>query len=152
MSTNGYSFGVSTRAFDEYVTTTLTGLLSHKVQDFKPGDEVNVTLTGKVMPSGQAADWEFVAHARPDYLTTRELYLTDRKVTNLTVTKKAPQPPKWQPGDVVTIKFDAYGSPYTYVRGSKDWPGENVKLTDAKVDDYYRTGKAKHLVRNGQKL
>lgn len=163
MSYGAYSFGTNANTIKNgdvmsfiYPALGLDYELPVKVADFKPGDEVTVTLTGTVFENKdglRAFDWDYVGDAKPDYRSARPLYLNSRKVTALSVNKKAPQPPEWQAGDVVTIRFNGPASrSYTYVRGYKDWPGETVKLTDTQVNDYYRRGNVAHLVRNGQKL
>lgn len=145
ISSSGYSFGLSTSDFGRIVTMPIYDT-APAVPDFKPGDEIEVTLTARVADNRYTAesDFEYTGDAG-----ARSLYATDRRVTRLRVTKKAKQPPTWKAGDVITVRFNPYGSLYTYVRGSKDWPGETVKLGDARVDELFRDGRVRHLAREG---
>ena len=38
--------------------------------------------------------------------------------------KLAPATPTWRPGDVVVVRYGPLSTPYTYVRGELDWPGD----------------------------
>lgn len=57
--------------------------------------------------------------------------------------------PKWRAGDVVTVKFDAFGMAYTYVRGRTDWPGDGMRLSDTEMNTRYLAGSVKPILQQG---
>jgi hypothetical protein len=66
---------------------------------------------------------------------------------------------KWQPGDVVVVRYNSVPTstpwddttPYTYVRGAKDWPGDRrASRTDAQIDQLFAEGKVTHVLRDGE--
>jgi hypothetical protein len=114
----------------------------------KPGDIVAVTLTGKVCVAFDNNDYCFTG-SLPSRYPKNALYLGDREITSLTVTKAAP--PVWQPGDVIMLKHTPSGGEYTYVRGQRTWPGELVGgKTDADVHALYAKGLVRHVLRDGK--
>lgn len=66
----------------------------------------------------------------------------------LTVKRRAPI---WKPGDVVTIRFNGPRStPFTYVRGRRDWPGDGTRQSDAEVTRHWHEGRATLVMRDGE--
>lgn len=65
-----------------------------------------------------------------------------------------PGVPTWKPGDVVVVHFGGPSStPFTYVRGSRVWPGERAgNKTDADITAWFREGKVAHVMRDGKAL
>lgn len=58
--------------------------------------------------------------------------------------------PKWEPGDVVIVRYDGPTSvPYTYVRGSKTWPGERFPKTDEQMSALFAEGKVRPVLAHG---
>lgn len=72
-------------------------------------------------------------------------------------------PPKWLPGDVVLLCFDPTevrswgdravrrqtGKTYTYVRGVRDWPGDQSRMTDAEMSAYFAAGQVTPVLQSG---
>lgn len=58
--------------------------------------------------------------------------------------------PIWKPGDVIVVRFAASLPSYTYVRGARNWPGDNRPAkTDHDVDMWYAGGKVTPVLQAG---
>lgn len=59
--------------------------------------------------------------------------------------------PVWTPGDVMVVRFQGKNfKPYTYTRGSRNWPGEKFPKSDEQMTDLWKSGLATHVMRDGE--
>lgn len=61
----------------------------------------------------------------------------------------APAAPVWRAGDVVVVRYEGNPTPYTYVRGSRNWPGERSPKTDAQMDALFAERAATPVLQAG---
>lgn len=105
------------------------------------GDNVRVEIEGVFRAYDLHRGWEPAKGGRVissvDGIT--ELGTFSRYATVLVLSET----PKWVPGDVIDLWFsftdkNVGNSPYTYVRGATDWPGDSKSaLSDSRVDDLW---------------
>lgn len=135
---SGYNFGV-----DDYIgfipPTSIKPAWWPKV-----GDEIRVTLSGTVCPADDDHDFCYVGTSA----AYGALYLSDRKVELTSMIRLGA--PTWKVGDVITLRYIPTGPEYTYVRGRNDWPGDGFPRSDTTINEYYRRGLVRHLLRDAK--
>lgn len=109
-----------------------------------PGKRYTVTLEGVAKDGGFLVVKDFLRNSETP------VYIGGVKDFSSTKVTEIPDPvPTWRPGDVVVVTFERGGTPYTYVRGLRSWPGESANKTDAQMDALFREGKAKPVLQAG---
>lgn len=60
------------------------------------------------------------------------------------------RPMEWKPGDVMIVRYAEGGTPWTYVRGARNWPGDNrAARSDETMTKLYYEGKAVPVLQAG---
>lgn len=134
-----YTFGLGS-----WERMTMEDLTPKVDYSFKPGDKVEVTLTGVVPnPKGTTiADIDFLFTGElPD---ANPLKLRSRRVKYLKVLTRAM--PKWQAGDVINVQHKPGGKTYTHVHQGDDFNG---MLNSSTVQRLWDEGLVKHKMRDG---
>lgn len=110
--------------------------------------------TNQKGPSDMNEDWPFYSRPQPvNAVPNPRAAILKAKQILAEAGVKADivlKTPKWEPGDVVIVRHDGPNSvPYTYVRGSKNWPGERFPKTDEQMNALYADGKVKPVLAHG---
>ena len=95
-------------------------------------------------------DWDVENYSRDSGARKRILELAQMGLNDLF---KNP-PPMWQVGDVIGLRHnDGEGSlEYTYVRGALTWSSRGWDMRDSEVNESYREGRVRHLLRDGKPI
>lgn len=125
-----------------------------KIDDLAVGTKVRVTFEGTVTER-ESTSYPYMRRkiVSLDPVSTPRGLARANNLTPMQVAAAASvevTAPVWLPGDVVVVRYLGNPTPYTYVRGERDWPGDRRPKSDAEISRLYAEGRAEHVLRNGK--
>lgn len=112
----------------------------------EPGQELDITFKATVVAGPGLWD----ENARLKLPNGTPFIVNNAFFRGVESAKVHPPLPKWQDHDVIAVRFYESGIEYTYTRARGYWPGVTVDQTDAKINELWRKGFVRHLIRNNQ--